>query len=198
VVSHLFPFTPYVSEIHVADYLDLNLNEIRKWQHADKNAYDWRPFAEFVLTCEGILSPSKQDIQLRETLTRQKITQYLNADATLANPLKNPPFRKYDVIVTCYCIDGISGDKKEWARYMGNLVSLLNPGGFLIISIVTDCYYCRSGDKYFPCPNISDQDILDLFTTLGFDKKSLTIQQIRELPDRNVGYESFTMLSGYF
>ncbi len=43
----------------------------------------------------------------------------------------------------------------------------------------------------------SDQDIWDLFIKLGFDKESLTIKQIRELPDRNVGYGSFTMVSGF-
>ena len=40
-VHHVLPLAPYVSAIHMADYLPENLDEVRRWRDREPGAHGW-------------------------------------------------------------------------------------------------------------------------------------------------------------
>jgi SAM-dependent methyltransferase len=196
-IHHLLPLIPYVREIHVADYLESNLEEIRKWQLEDSGSHNWKRFTEKVLIYEGIPVPNLQDINRRETLVRQRIIRYLRGDASLANPISNNEIEKYEFILSCYCADSSTNDKSEWFRFMSNIISLLKPGGFFVTTALRNCQYYKIGDKYFPSANVNEEDIENLFRQNHFDMAT-TIIKVESVSEHiNDGYESIVLAYGF-
>jgi hypothetical protein len=87
-LHHVFLAAGKASEIQLADYLWTNLDEIEKWIRRDAHAHDWRAFVRDTLQCEGITSPTDEQVWQREELTRGKITKLLQVDARHADPLR--------------------------------------------------------------------------------------------------------------
>src|SRR5437016_2144686 len=50
----------YVSTLDVADYDPINLELIRKWVEAEKDSDVWNQYTEYILTCEGIPTPNRE------------------------------------------------------------------------------------------------------------------------------------------
>ena len=88
-LHHVFLAAEKASEIHLGDYLPENLGEIERWIEHDDDAHDWRPFVRYTLQCEGIVSPTSDEISEREELTRAKITKLLEVDLEGPSPCVN-------------------------------------------------------------------------------------------------------------
>ena len=63
-LHHVFLAAPMASEIHLADYLPANLEEIERWLIRDPAAHDWSAFVRYTLECEGVDSPTDEDVAL--------------------------------------------------------------------------------------------------------------------------------------
>ncbi len=196
-LHHALPLSPHVREIHVADYIPANLNEIRKWQAGDQAAHDWTPFTASILRFEGVPAPSPCEIRRRETLTRRRITRLIVGDAASCSPLGAAGERGYDCVLSCYCADSATADKATWRRYMSNIVSLLAPGGFFVTAALAGCRHYRVGGKRFPCANVTEHDFATLFQQLGFDMSTAVIR-VEPVPEhRALGYGSIVLASGF-
>ena len=86
-LHHVFLAAPRAAEIHLADYLPANLEEIERWLRRDPAAHDWSGFVRYTLECEGLTAPTDDDVARREELTRSKITRLLQVDARRPVPL---------------------------------------------------------------------------------------------------------------
>lgn len=189
--------SPYVREIHVADYLPSNLEEIRKWQKGDNGAHNWKPFTETVLAYEGVPAPRLRDIHQREALTRTCITNYFVGDASSSHPIGRRASRQYDLLLSCYCADSATNDKAMWLRYMTNILRLLKPGGFFVTAALRNCQHYKVGNRYFPSANVNEDDYESLFRQLDFDMSRATIQ-VTNVPEHNaIGYGSIVLASGF-
>jgi hypothetical protein len=195
-VHHLLPIAPHVSEVHVADYLPANLDEVRKWQEGDPCAHDWGSFTEFVLADEGHPIPCRSSVARREALLRSQITRYFVGDARLADPLGVEGRSAYDLLISCYCVDSFTRDRATWRRCMANVLSLLRPGGFFLTAALRRCSAYPVGASYFPSANIDEGDFQRLFAAEGFDMESVTLQ-VEDAPSQSAcGYDSIVLASG--
>ena len=189
--------SPYAREIHVADYLPSNLEEIRRWQKGAFGAHDWKPFTEAILAYEGVPAPRKRDIHRRESLTRRRITDFFVGDASSSYPIGRQAGRRYDLLLSCYCADSATNDKAEWLRYMTNILRLLEPGGFFVTAALRNCRHYRVGNRYFPSANVNEDDFENLFRQLDFDMRR-TIIQVEDVPEHDaIGYGSIVLASGF-
>ena len=71
-VHRLLPLAPHVAELHVRDYLDENLDEVRAWRDAAPEAHDWRRFTRAALRDAG-LPADDAAVAARERLVRQRL-----------------------------------------------------------------------------------------------------------------------------
>jgi NNMT/PNMT/TEMT family len=156
-LHHVFLAAGKASEIHLADYLPANLREIERWIERDAGAHDWRPFVRYTLQCEGLASPTGQQVSEREELTRAKITKLLQADARRANPLGDG--RRYATVISAYCADSATGDRATWQSCMRHIGGLVRPGGVLITAALRNCRWYLVGGKPFPSADIDEHDL---------------------------------------
>lgn len=86
-LHHVFLAATVASEIHLAEFLPANLVEVERWLAGEDDAHDWRPFVAYTLQCEGVTSPTAEQIRAREEMTRSKVT--LCSSARPAAPIRS-------------------------------------------------------------------------------------------------------------
>ena len=171
---------PYVSEIHMADYVSENLEEVRKWVRKKDDAHDWRHYVKYILECEGNLNPLQKEIDEREEMARVKVSRFIQADAGKRYPIGIEFECSYPHVFSGFCADSATTDKTTWEKFMRNIASLVAPGGTFFTAALKNAKYYKSGDNYFPSANIDEFDLRRVLE-LDFSPESITIE-VRELP----------------
>ena len=97
-VHHVLPLAPFVSEIHMADYLPENLDQVRRWRDGEPDAHRWQEYTALTLSLEG--RPNGQaDIERRELDTKRKMTRFMLCDLKSDTPLRIPEAGSGGVLV---------------------------------------------------------------------------------------------------
>ncbi|MBL8345984.1 MAG: hypothetical protein JNN03_11120 [Rubrivivax sp.] len=197
-VHHLLPLAPHVRELHVADYLDSNLEHVRRWLRRDSGAHDWRAFGRHVLRGEGACDVGEAAVAQRERLVRARVTRCLLADAAHERPLfmsaastREAP--RYDVVLSCFCAESATGDKAVWRRYVRNIVRLLAPGGLFITAALRRCTAYRVGSAHFASADIDEHELTDALLAAGVEGASLEIEVHRVGLRERLGYDSIVL-----
>ncbi|MEM1254578.1 MAG: guanitoxin biosynthesis pre-guanitoxin forming N-methyltransferase GntF [Cyanobacteria bacterium P01_H01_bin.21] len=191
IISHILPLVTKAKEIHVSEYVESNLVELRKWFSADGSAYDWRPFTQEILRLETHQTPGASDVGRRETETREKVTYVTPGDVRDPNPLGEAKRNFYPLVTAHYCAEGISLNKDEWRTYMRNIMSMVKPGGRLITSACGSGSYYRVGESCFPSTELNPQDILSCFLDNGFVNLDIRVRDLPEYSEQGFFYTIF-------
>jgi hypothetical protein len=187
---------PYVLSLDMADRLESNLQHVRRWQAHDPDADDWRPFAEYVLRCEGDRAPTRERVDAREARTRRVLAGLLPTDARRRDPLGPERFASYDLLISSFCLDCLSPSKAVWRRCMRNVFGLLRPGGSFVLLSLRDCERYRVGERWFPAANVSRRDLESTLVACGVAPDALEIEEC-ELPSHaDQGYRGLLMACG--
>lgn len=179
-LPHIFPVVPKVQEIHMAEYLASNRAEVEKWLLSRDDAHDWREFTLEVLRLEGNSAPTAAAANTREQAARACVTQVLPGDVTQADPLGAERRGFYPLVTTHYCAESVTTSKDQWRMYMQNIMSLVKPGGTLILSVCGGGSFYRVGDRYFPGAGINGQDVLASLCDNNFINIDLQIRQVSD------------------
>ena len=186
-VLHLFPLVAKAAEIHVAEYLPVNREEVQRWIDNAPGVHDWRQFTLEFLRMEGVSNPAEEAAQKREAELRRLITQVLPADAGADNPLGLEKRGFYPLVTSLCCADSATSDKGTWRLYMKNIASLVKPGGMLVLSACGEhSHYCV-GERCFPGANISGQDMLACLIELGFRDIDIRMREVPDSSDQGFG-----------
>ena len=156
-LHHVFLAAGHASEIHLADYLPANLDEIRRWLDREPDAHDWRPFVRYTLECEGVAHPTETDVTCREELTRARIAKLLHGDAGRPEPVGG----RYATVISAYCADSATADRATWETYMRHIAGRVQPGGTFVTAALRRCRGYVVGDKRFPSADVDEQDLRD-------------------------------------
>lgn len=187
-VHHLFALVPKVQEIHTAEFLAANRDEIQSWLEGSDCAHDWSAFAHETLQLEGVAEPLAEDVAAREKETRLRTKQIWSADAGDTDPLGPDKRGSYPLVTTHYCAEGATHDKATWQRYMRNIVSLVQPGGTLILSACGAAEFYCVGERLFPCAGVTAQELISCLAENGFRDMDV---RVRSVPDHSEqGYGS--------
>ena len=188
--------SPYVAALDMADKVDINLRHVRRWASGDSTADDWSRFTDYVLRCEGVTEPSREEVQARENHTRSVLSGLLLTDARDRLPLGQARVARYDLLISGFCLDCLSESKVLWRRCMRNVFKLLKPGGSFVVLALRGCEGYRVGEHWFPAANIQSGDLKAALVECGADQVSLEIAQ-RELPGHaSQGYRGILLASG--
>jgi hypothetical protein len=186
----------YVESLDMADRLEGNLAHVRRWAAGDPQADDWSHFAEYVLRCEGITAPSREDVLVREQRTRRVLTKILRTDARKRHPLGQERVGTYDLLISGFCLDCLSQSKAVWRRCMRNVFGLLEPGGSFVLLALRGCKGYRVGDRWFPGANIQLSDWKAELLSCHADVAHLEVAE-HELPSHvGQGYAGILLACG--
>lgn len=165
-VHHLTPLMPWVEEIHLADYLSANLQEVGKWLWAEPDAHDWDINIRRALEIETQSEITKEAIEARKELIRSKVTALKPCDARRAQPLGDGAV--YDLVFSAYCVDAATDSKQEWRQLMSNLLRLCADDGVAIIVTSHKAQHYLVGSQNFPFANIDECDLSDVLVAAEF------------------------------
>lgn len=166
-----------VDEVHLSDYLPANLDEVRRWLDRDPLAFDWDPFIEQVLEIETGRPGSPEAVEERAHRIRGRVTRLLSCDASRSPPLDSEA-APYDVVQTNFCAESATAHSETWRQFMANILSLLKPGGWLVMSALRGASCYAVGSRHFPAVEIYEDDLLELFTRSGLQADEARIQVI--------------------
>lgn len=169
-IDTIISIAPSCAEIHMSDYLDSNLQEIREWLAHAPDAFNWDHFVRSSLQLEAELAQTATDISAehiaeRNAIIRQKITQLMTGDAKQAQPLGAAGHQQYDVLVMFFCLEAAAADFAEWQRMVQNVMSLLKPNGLIIwvmTALQTEGY--QVGTETFQVIPLKEADIKTALT----------------------------------
>jgi nicotinamide N-methyltransferase len=174
----------WVDEIHLADYHESNIAQVQKWLNRDPSAFDWHPFIETTLQLEG-KDVSLESVIWREEQTRRRVTRLMLCNARSSCPIDGVS-QRYDVLMTNFCAEAAADDKAQWQHCMGNIVSLLRPGGRIVLSAVKGACSYAVGDTAFLAVNIQECDLRRVLLKTGFAEESIVIESVpADRPDRH-------------
>lgn len=189
----LINVAPYVSKIHFADYLPENLKEVRLWKQNSSCGFDWTRFFMKALQLEGTKKVTSGMIRKREVMVRKKIEKFLFCNAFDKDPL-GPKYRRYyDVVNTNFVTESITASKKIWKELVGNVCSLLKEDGTLIMTAIKEAMYYHVGKKVFPAVSVTEEDIIEVLTDLGFNEASIVVSAIpaEVMNEELIGYTGY-------
>jgi hypothetical protein len=196
-VHHVLPLTPFVSEIHMADYLPDSLELVRLWRENTPDAHRWDHYTALTLSLEGRPN-TNAEIERREAETRRKISRLLRCDLKSDAPLGTP--QQYPVVGSFYCAENIGVTKDEWMRVMRRLAGLTASGGYLFLSALrnTHFYVVKSADgtpNRLPCASLTEQDFRELLPALGFDSRQTVIESRQLTGQENEGVNGVILVA---
>jgi hypothetical protein len=163
-------------EIHFCDYLESNLEQVRMWLNGHPQAFDWTEFIKTTLLLEGN-DYSRQGILSRENEIRKRVTQVLQCDANLPQPIQTNGVG-YDVLVSNFCAESATDSMEQWYRFVENITSLIRPGGRLVMSTLKGASSYGVGAETFPAVNIMEDDLFELLIETGFDSNTICIESV--------------------
>ncbi len=166
-----------VDEIHFSDYLEANIGEVRRWLSAQPDAFDWAPFVATALHIEAGVAPTPAEVAEREAEIRKKVTRLIRCDAS-RNPPIDGAFERYDVLVTNFCAESATSDRSQWQASVSNIVSLLKPGGRLIMSALRGATSYAVGPRFFPAVDVSEEDLVELLEDSYFPRKFIDVRSV--------------------
>ncbi|MGH8259370.1 MAG: guanitoxin biosynthesis pre-guanitoxin forming N-methyltransferase GntF [Steroidobacteraceae bacterium] len=182
--------------IDMADWVPDNLRQIRRWLDSGDGNTDWNRFTRYILAHEACGDVDARRIARREALARKVIRELRLSDARWRHPLGAAREGFYDLIVSGFCIDAISRDRRIWNGCMRNVLSTLRGGGLLILHALHRCTAYRVADRLFPCADLSADDLLDSLVENGFVRSSIDVQFVPCPENAQYGYSGILMASG--
>jgi len=195
----LFSLARACAEIHMCDYLEANLAEIRRWLNADPDAFDWTPFTRKALELEAMLESSndantaREDIVAREALLRRKVTQVFKCDIRASAPLGIAGNTRYDLIVSVSCLEIVAHDLAEWREFLGHATSLLKPGGTLALMTLADATTYRSGERLFATATVNQSSLTEGLIDAGYRSDSIRVQYVPAQDPERSHYAGFLL-----
>jgi hypothetical protein len=190
----------YAFRIDMADWLPDNLAQVQAWVNSSSANDDWHRFTHYILSCESGLgcegeSPDARRIERREEQTRKVIRNLQVSDARWQHPLGPERQGFYDLLVSGFCLDAVSSDKRVWHRCMSNVLSTLHEGGLLILHSLYRCKAYKVGDQMFPGADLSEDDLVESLLANGFARPSIDIHVIPCPDNAQYGYAGILVAS---
>jgi hypothetical protein len=185
----------YAFRIDMADWLPDNLTQVQAWVDSNATNCDWNRFTQYILGCEGGDTLDTRRIERREEQTRKVIRNLYVSDARWRHPLGSERQGFYDLLVSGFCLDAVSSDKRVWQRCMRNVLSTLHEGGLLILHSLYRCKAYKVGNRMFPGADVSEDDLVQSLLANGFARSSIDVHVIPCPDNAQYGYAGILMAS---
>jgi len=189
-IHHIIPLARYVKKIYLADYIEGNLKEIESWVEGDPNSHDWDVHIKGILDMEGGATTPEAIAERRKEL-RSRIAGYLKCDVFQDDPLGEK--RQFPLVTSFFCADSVTDNKQDWESIEQNVLSLVAPGGWFVMSALHEATSYKIGDKEFPSAHVSEEDVRRILTNSGFDPASMHIEVVKTDVFKEEGFDGIIL-----
>jgi hypothetical protein len=194
-LHHAMSLIPYVKELHLADYLQSNLDQVQTWLDNRSDSHNWDVYFRGVLALEKDLNVddiSITDLDRRKQELRTKITNLKLGNIYNSHPLSDAS--TYDLVASFYCAESITSTKDEWKNAIVNLFKLVAPGGTLLISALRNCHSYRVIDTKFSVAPVDETDLEAILLEHNFDPDSIEIRPVAVADSTDSGFDGICLV----
>ncbi|XP_075460168.1 nicotinamide N-methyltransferase-like [Ascaphus truei] len=161
----------HFKKIYLTDYSEANLQEVDRWLNDEEDAFDWTPYMKYVCNLEGgRTTPEEKSDKIRKSVT------LMRCDVTQANPMQPAVLPLADCVIISECLTSACKTLEDFTAALKNISSLLNPGGYLILSDILGGSYYLVGEANFPVLPLEEKFIKRAMADVGF-----TIEEFKAL-----------------
>lgn len=189
-VHHAFALAPFVCELHLAEYLPGNLDQVKKWLAREQDAHDWDPLLRGVLAVEG----GGDNLEARKQLLRRVVTRTLPCDLRRDDP--TGAGGDYDLVASFYTAECIGRTTTEWEAYVGRVLALVKPGGEVLFAAVRNSSGYAVLGRTFTVTPVNESDFARVFSDHGFDTTPDTCVGVPITAWVNEGFDSIVLAHG--
>ncbi|XP_069804893.1 nicotinamide N-methyltransferase-like [Dendropsophus ebraccatus] len=170
-----------IEKIYLTDYFQGNLDEIKKWLNYEEDAFDWSPYLRYVCDLESNGSTPKS----KEKKIRNKVS-LIKGDVTLSNPLHPNSLPLTDCVLLTGCLICTCKNFTDFKIVLKNIVSMIKPGGHLIIIDYIGASYYHVGDVTFPLLTLDENIVREAVAESG-----CKLEEFQLFTDFQVPFEIF-------
>ncbi|XP_068099278.1 nicotinamide N-methyltransferase-like [Hyperolius riggenbachi] len=189
-IHHLYSACEFFQEIIVMRTNEHCIMEIMKWQNDRTGAFSWGHMTAHVTNLEG----KSDESETKEMKLKSAITHVVKFDTETEslNDLIGIP--QADCIITFWLLEAISKDKDDYVRHLKKILTLLKPGGHLILLGATNTSYYTIGEHRFHVFSCDDSFVRNALVAVG-----LTILQFEVAPRKSASdlsdYDGFLFIT---
>lgn len=171
---------PYARSITFADLLATNLAAVDRWIQRDPSAFDWSPFAHFIMQLEARSGQSRVEASSREDSTRSLVTSLRVADALTRDPLGSEGRRAYDLVIAGYCLEAIGPRDEDFRSGLAHVLDLVSANGLAVVMSLANCRRYRLNGRYVDCYPVGAKDLRRGFNEAGFGRISIETRRLQD------------------
>jgi NNMT/PNMT/TEMT family len=178
------------SEIYFADYLEVNLAEVRNWKDHPSSAFDWSPFFRRAMEFEVGSEPTDLQLKVRTQLLRERIADVTRCDV-LGERVVDPDIPPPDVVSTNFVAESITGSRAVWRTALKRIAEMVPDGGCLVMSGLLGASHWIIGSRRYPAVFLELPDVVSAMTDNRLDIEMLgdvAAERPRSHPDHQ-GYD---------
>jgi hypothetical protein len=188
-IHNSFALAPFAERIDLADYLDANLNEIRKWLECRPDAHDWDNLFRGVLECE---ETGANELENRKRLYRSRVANLLHCDLRSADPIGRSD--GYELVTSFFCPECVASSKDEWRAMMTEILRLVRPGGAVFFAAIRDAAHYEVLGKRFESTRIVESDYVDMLRTAGFRSDAIAAEAVPAPDWKDDGFDQILLV----
>ncbi|XP_070000422.1 indolethylamine N-methyltransferase [Penaeus vannamei] len=155
------------------------------WMDRRPESLDWTPFFSYLAS----LGDGRKAEEIAERL-REVFQVVIPCDGALEEPLA-PIRQKYDVIMTTLCLEFATTTKDDHRTMLGRVVSLLRPGGVLLMAGALGNTSYAVGSTLYPSVSLQKEDLEEAVASVGLSVTSMaTLERLttsKEKPADHLG-----------
>lgn len=190
IIYSIISASSHVNEIFFSDYLEENLDEVRKWLQNKKDSFNWDKYFELVLKLESKeLNP--ENLQSIKERLRGKVKKLLHCDIFKENPLE-AEYEPFDIVASNFCPESIAHNEEPFLQAVKNITSLIAPNGFIVMTLLRNGTSYKVGSESFQAFPVNEKLVSRALGNLGFAK--IEIESI-SINDKNRGYDGLMALT---
>ncbi len=159
-----------IKSVYFTDFVEDNLDEIRKWKEGSKKAFNWKPYFKAALMLKNDTDKiSETQIRKLEQTLRNKINKIGYCDVFKKN-LGIAGNEKFDIINTHFVAESATKSKSKWSQAINNMYSKLNNGGLIFMSALRGAKgYYGVLSKKFPAVELYEDDVKKAMKNAKFE-----------------------------
>lgn len=140
--------------------------EIQAWRDGSAKAHNWTVFFEYVRQLEG----KERSVEDMQAQLRSRISEITPCDVYASNCGFNlGKGEEFDIVSSNFCAESITSDIEKFELSIRNIVSLIAPGGHLVLSMLEDGRFWTLGDSDMPCIKVDDRYVFELLQKVGLE-----------------------------
>lgn len=155
-----------VERITFAEYSPENRHEVEAWCLDAPEAFDWGEHFRFV----QMLEDYKQSVEQMEVELRGKFERCVPCDVFSPAPLSGNDLNatRFPLVSVHCCPESITTTKKDFEAVLANILTLIAPGGVLVMTLIAQSSCWTVGQAEFPSFAVAADELQQLLRDYGF------------------------------